>query len=64
MELKKGVEEELRLIMNSFPIITDEHINEAIKLEYLIPKVQEILPEGEYELQIMNSDFFRLVLLI
>lgn len=55
--LEKGVEEAIKTYYNSFPIITDEHINEAIKLEYLIPKVQEILPEGEYELQIMNSDF-------
>jgi len=55
--IEKGVEEAIKTYYNSFPIITDEHINEAIKLEYLIPKVQEILPEGEYELQIMNSDF-------
>ncbi len=55
--IEKGVEEAIKTYYNNFPIITDEHINEAIKLEYLIPKVQEILPEGEYELQIMNSDF-------
>lgn len=55
--IEKGVEEAIKTYYNSFPIITDEHINEAIKLEYLIPKVQEILPEGEYEFQIMNSDF-------
>ena len=55
--IEKGIEEGIKAYYDSFPIITDEHINEAIKLEYLIPKVQEILPEGEYELQIMNSDF-------
>lgn len=55
--IEKGVEEAIKTYYNSFPIITDDHVNEAIKLEYLIPKVQEILPEGEYELQIMNSDF-------
>lgn len=55
--LEKGVEEAIKTYYNSFPIITDDHVNEAIKLEYLIPKVKEILPEGEYELQIMNSDF-------
>lgn len=55
--LEKGVEEAIKTYYNSFPIITDEHINEAIKLEYLIPKVQEILPKGKFELQIINSDF-------
>ena len=55
--IEKGIEEGIKAYYDSFPIITDEHINEAIKLEYLIPKVQEILSEGEYELQIMNSDF-------
>lgn len=55
--IEKGIEEGIKAYYDSFPIITDEHINEAIKLEYLIPKVKEILPEGKYELQIMNSDF-------
>lgn len=62
--IEKGIEEGIKAYYNSFPIITDEHINEAIKLEYLIPRVQEILPEGEYELQIMNSDFIGFIDLI
>lgn len=55
--IEKGVEEAIKTYYNSFPIITDDHVNEAIKLEYLIPKVQQILPEGKFELQIINSDF-------
>lgn len=55
--IEKGIEEAIKTYYNSFPIITDDHVNEAIKLEYLIPKVQEILPEGKFELQIINSDF-------
>ena len=55
--IEKGIEEGIKAYYDSFPIITDDHVNEAIKLEYLIPKGQEILPEGEYELQIMNYDF-------
>ena len=62
--IEKGIEEGIKAYYDNFPIITDEHINEAIKLEYLIPKVQEILPEGEYELQIMNSDFVGFIDLI
>lgn len=41
----------------SFPIIGDEHINEAIKLEYLIPKVKELLPSGQCEVELNNADF-------
>ena len=34
---------------NSYPVISDQHINEAIKLETLIPKVKEVIPEGQHE---------------
>ena len=34
---------------NSYPIITDAHITEAIKLETMIPKVKEVVPEGQHE---------------
>lgn len=55
--IEKGVDAAIKEYYNSFPIIDDLHINEVIKLEYLIPKVQEILPEGEYERMISNSHF-------
>ncbi len=41
----------------SYPVITDHHIDEAMKLEYLLPKVKEVLPAGQYEVQIMTSDY-------
>lgn len=41
----------------SYPIISDFHVDEAIKLEYLIPKVKEILPEGYYEVKVSDDDF-------
>lgn len=41
----------------SFPIIDEGHINEAIKLEYLIPKAKKLLPPGEYEVEIQDDDF-------
>ena len=34
---------------NSYPVISDQHINEAIKLETMIPKVKEVIPEGQHE---------------
>ncbi len=41
--------------MMSYPIITDEHVNEIIKLEHWIPRVKELLPEGLHELNIQNE---------
>lgn len=41
----------------SYPIITDAHVNEAIKLEYWIPKVKELLPDGLHEVN-MKSDWY------
>jgi len=55
--IEEGVAIGVQAYYDSFPIIDDEHINEVIKLEYLIPKVQEILPDGEYELTVADSDF-------
>lgn len=37
--------------------LTDAHINEEIKLEYLIPKVLDLLPEAECEVEIKTDDF-------
>lgn len=59
--IENGVEAGIKSYYNSFPIIDDLHINEAIKLEYLIPKVQEILPKGQYEIKLMDSDFIGFV---
>lgn len=55
--IEKGVEAGIKAYCDAFPIIDDSHINEIMKLEYLIPKVQENLPEGIYEHQILGSDF-------
>jgi phage nucleotide-binding protein len=55
--VEKDAETAVKEYYMSYPIITDEHVNEAIKLEYLIPIVKEMLPKGKHELQIMSSDF-------
>lgn len=55
--IEKGVNEGIKEYFMAYPIITDNHINEAIKLEYLIPKVQQLLPKGTFELQISDKDF-------
>ena len=56
--IEKSVEESITEYYMSYPIITDEHINEAIKLEYLIPMAQEIRPPGgEFEVKIEDEHF-------
>lgn len=55
--IEKDVETAIQEYYFSYPIITDAHINEAIKLEYLIPKAKAALPSGEYEVEISDADF-------
>jgi phage nucleotide-binding protein len=55
--LEKGVTKAIDEYFMSYPIITDDHINEAIKLEYLIPRASKLLPKGEFEVKISTEDF-------
>ena len=59
--IHKGIETDLETAIKeylfSYPIITDEHINEVIKMEYWIPKMKEMLPEGLHEVNFKN-DFY------
>ena len=52
--VEAGIEE----YKSHFNILTDEHINWIIQLEYQIPLVIDLLPEGgEHELEIKNDRF-------
>lgn len=55
--IEKDVETAIKEYFSSYPIITDFHIEEVIKLEYLLPKVKDVLPKGQHEVQIMTSDY-------
>jgi len=56
--LEKGVDAAVNEYLMAYPIITDEHINEAMKLEYLIPLAKDLLPNGgEFEKLISTPDF-------
>lgn len=56
--IEEGVDQALDFYASSFPILTDDHVNEMIKLEALIPKAKALLPPGgKFELPIENSDF-------
>ena len=55
--IEKDVETAINWYYNQYPIITDLHVNEAIKLEKLISKVKDILPKGQHEIKIETNDF-------
>lgn len=56
--IEEGVASALDFYANSFPVLTDDHINEMIKLEAMIPKAKGLLPPGgTFELPIGNADF-------
>ena len=62
--IEKSVEEAIQQYFMSYPVIDDSHINEAIKLEFLIPKAKAVLPSGEYEVEIKDDDFHGFIDLI
>lgn len=56
--IEKGVEEAIEEYFNSYPIISDGHINEAMKLRALIPKVRELISDsGEFEVTLSEEGF-------
>lgn len=56
--IEEGVEQALEFYQNSFPVLTDDHITEMIKLEAMIPKAKAMLPPGgAFELPIGGADF-------
>lgn len=55
--IEQDVDAAIAEYFSAYPIISDFHIDEAIKLEYLIPKVKALLPEGQHEVKIEDDDF-------
>jgi phage nucleotide-binding protein len=55
--IETDVDTAIREYFDTYPIITDQHIDEEIKLRYLIPKVKEVLPEGMHEVRVTDSNF-------
>ena len=56
--IEEGVEQALDFYKNSFPVLTDDHIHEMMKLEAMIPKAKAMLPPGgTFELPVGNADF-------
>ena len=56
--IEKSLEEALEEYAFSYPVITDEHINEMMKLEVVIPLAKATIPPGgEFEVEILDEDF-------
>lgn len=56
--IEKDVKEAVNEYYNAYPVITDKHVDEALKLEYWIPKVKDMLPaNGLHEVNIFDSDY-------
>lgn len=55
--IEKDVGAAITEYYSAYPIIDDLHVNEAIKLEYLIPKAKAMLPKGEHEVKIEDDDY-------
>lgn len=55
--IEKDVAAAVEEYYGAYPIIDDRHVTEAMKLEYLIPKVKALLPIGQHEVKIETPDF-------
>ena len=55
--LEKDVQTAIHEYFMQYPVISDAHINEAMKLEVMIPKAVAMIPSGEHEVKIEDDDF-------
>lgn len=55
--IETDIDTAIQEYFDTYTIIDDLHINEEIKLRYLVPKVKEILPEGIHEVQVLDQNF-------
>jgi RecB family exonuclease len=52
-----NVEDAIKSYRSNYYMLSNEHINEEIKLLYQIPRVLELLPDAECEVEIKTDDF-------
>lgn len=55
--LEKNVDAAIHEYFMQYPCITDLHINEAMKLEEMIPKAKAMIPDGMNEVMIEDEHF-------
>lgn len=56
--IEEGVQAGIDLYTSSFPILTDVHIHEIMKLENLIPKAQKTVPDGAVFEKLISDKHF------
>ena len=56
--IEHDAETAVREYLMAYPVATDKHYIEAWKLEVLIPRVKELLPDGEYEVELRDDEKF------
>ncbi len=58
MGIEQDIPTAIQWYYNQFPILTDEQISEAMKLEVVIQKMCDVLPKGgKFEVEIIDNDF-------
>lgn len=56
--IENGLDAGIKEYYKQYPIISDSHINETIKLEKLVPQVMNLLPENcTFEYKLVCADF-------
>lgn len=55
--IEKDAETAISEYYSNYAVIDDKNIDEAIKLEEVIRKCREVLPDGEHEVMISSSDY-------
>lgn len=55
--LEKDVQTAIHEYFMSYPVISNAQVNEAMKLEVMIPKAAAMIPPGKHEVKIEDDDF-------
>ena len=55
--IEKDIQTAVKEYFELYPVIDDAHLNEIMKLEYIIPRMKDILPDGKHEVKIITSDY-------
>lgn len=56
--IETDVDQAIQYYYSQYPVVTDSHIEEVIKLSNLIPKVKNIIPaNGKFEVEICTPNF-------
>ena len=55
--IEKTTQDAIKEYYAAYPVIDDRHVEEVMKLEYWLPKIKDLLPEGYHEIKLEDEDF-------